>query len=279
MAEYLKVIQLGAATITLINVGDFQWDLADALHIAKHELPSNYSALSRPPVRFPILCALIQLPSTCVLVDACYYDPPEVFAIPGYQPPPGLLARLAELGVKREAIAHVVITHGHFDHYCGTTEKVDGGYEPCFPNARYYLGRADWESADIQKSLQDTDSLESRTLGILHSKGLLELTTGNYSMNREVQILAAPGETPGHQIVRVSSEGQTLYCLGDLYHHPIEIEYPEQMVHWANAVANQSSRRMLTDAALAENAVLVATHLPTFGRFQSTVSGMIWTPV
>lgn len=278
MAEQVRVIQLGAATVTVISVGDIQANLAELLNKAEHVPPPGYAESFGQPLRMPIQCILIQLPAICVLVDASVYDisPDSPFAIPGYQPPPGLLTRLAERGVKPEAITHVVITHSHFDHISGVTKKRDGHYEPCFPNARYYLGRPDWENPDMQTALQHTHSLANHTLGILHDKGLLELVTGTYSLSSEVQIMAASGETAGHQIVRVCSEGQTLYCVGDLYHHPIEIEHPEWMVHWANAAANQSSRRTLTGSTLVENALVVATHISTIGRLEATASGIIW---
>jgi hypothetical protein len=50
-------------------------------------------------------------------------------------------------------------------------------------------------------------------------------------------------------------------------------------VTWANAAANQSSRRILTDSALAENALLVATHIRGIGRLEPTESGIIWKPI
>jgi glyoxylase-like metal-dependent hydrolase (beta-lactamase superfamily II) len=181
------------------------------------------------------------------------------------------------MGVKLGEIAHVIITHAHFDHFNGVTQELEGTHVPCFPNARHYLGSADWESADMRTALQDTRSLESHTVGILRQKRLLELVKGNFSVESEVEIIAAPGETPGHQIVRVCSEGQTLYCLGDLYHDPIEVEHPEWMVSWANADANRISRRALTDAALAENALLVATHIPTIGHLERAASGVAWS--
>jgi glyoxylase-like metal-dependent hydrolase (beta-lactamase superfamily II) len=278
MAESMRTIHLGAATITIINVGDLQLNLAEDYRLAEKDWPPNSSVIFGQPLQIPIQNILIQTPETCVLVDASVYEftPDSPFFIPGYQPPPGLLARLAEIGVKPDQIAHVVITHAHFDHYSGVTEQQDGGYEPCFPNARHYVGRADWEGADMQKALNDASSLASRTFAILQRENLLEPVSGNRNLTDGIQIIPAPGETPGHQIVRVSSDGQTCYCLGDLYHHPVEINHPEWMSYWANADDNRSSRQRLVDAALAENALLIATHIPTIGRLKRTASGVIW---
>jgi len=76
-----------------------------------------------------------------------------------------------------------------------------------------------------------------------------------------VTALAAPGESPGHQIVRVHSGGQTLYCLGDLFHHAVEVEDIKLMSNWCDALTNTKSRQELIRAALSEDAVLVAAHM------------------
>lgn len=279
MPEYLHTAQIGAATVTIINVGHLQMDLAAALDLPVETRSSPEADLITEPVQLPVQCVYIALPETSVLVDASrYHFPPDSpFLIPGYRPPPGLLAGLAELGTAPEAIAHVVITHAHFDHYNGTIREDDGAYTPAFPNARHYLGRPDWDRPETQKALRNPDSLESRTLAVLHRQGLLDLVQGNHDLGQGLQIIAAPGESPGHQMVRLHSQGQTLYCLGDLYHHPVEVEHPDWVVHWADHDTTGRSRQSLVAAALAENALLVATHIPTLGRLQQTPTGVTWT--
>ncbi len=113
---------------------------------------------------------------------------------------------------------------------------------------------------------------------MLERSGLLELVDGNRDLLPEVQIIAAPGESPGHQIVRVHVDGQTLYCLGDLYHHAVEVEHPDWMASWAHEEANLASRRALEQRALNEEAVLVAAHMPV-GRMTRTESGTGWVTI
>jgi hypothetical protein len=79
----------------------------------------------------------------------------------------------------------------------------DGSYIPRFPHARVLLGRADWDWSETQHALLDPHSLESRTFGVLQKHNLLELVEGHPRPDPEVHIIAAPGESPGHQIVRV----------------------------------------------------------------------------
>jgi hypothetical protein len=76
--------------------------------------------------------------------------------------------------------------------------------------------------------------------------------------------------------VQVETAGHTLYCLGDLYHHEVEVEQPGWIVRWADAPGMAVSRQALLPSLLAENALLVAAHIEGFGRLQPTAAGLSW---
>jgi glyoxylase-like metal-dependent hydrolase (beta-lactamase superfamily II) len=259
------------ATVTVINVGDVRFRMDDWMTVPAAERPPYFGEW----LPFPIYCVHIAAPGLSVLVDASAYevDPDSPHAIPGYQPPPDLLAALTRAGADASSIDHVVITHIHHDHMIGLTRRQGDSFAPCFPNARHYVSQADWQQA--QAALQDPESVESRTLGVLDGAGLLEKLSGRHDLGG-VEVIPAPGETPGHQIVRVSSDGHTLYCLGDLYHHPIEIERQEWVASWADADLTRASRQALVSAALAEDALLIATHIHDIGRLERAGSGIVW---
>lgn len=282
MVEPVQTLRLGAATVRLFNVGDAQFRLGEVLDVPREAWAPRYEALFTRTLRSPIQCVHIQLPETSVLIDAGAYDfpPDSPYAIPGYRPPPDLLTQLTEAGVQPEEIERVVFTHAHFDHYNGATVERDGSYRPCFPRARHYLGKADWEDAELQSALREPVTPPGRVLAVLDGHGLLEPIAGDREVCEGVRILAAPGETPGHQIVRLHSEGETLYGLGDLFHHPIEFEHPDWTVHWADGEVCRASRRAVLEAALREQAWLVATHIAGVGRLERRLSGGVrWREV
>ena len=279
MSRDVQTLRVGAAAVSVINVDDIPATLAEWIDLPDSARTPEVAALFEQPFSVGVQCIYVRLPGLSVLVDVGAAEPKNAAdRAPGYRPPPGILASLAAQGVRPDDVEHVVITHGHGDHYNGATIERGGCLEPVFPNARYYLGRADWEHERRREALRDPASLDSRTLGVLQQAGRLVLVEGNRELGSGISILAAPGESPGHQIVRVRSEGQTLYCLGDLFHHPIEVEHLPWMVRWADAESNLHSRQALAEAALAEQALLVATHIPGVGRLERSASGLAWVP-
>jgi glyoxylase-like metal-dependent hydrolase (beta-lactamase superfamily II) len=264
----------------MLNAGNMRVRLADEYAFPEVVWRPEYADLFDRPSVLPSLSVYIELHGVRVLVDANDYratvTPPSPFALTDYVPPPPLAAQLASMGAQPEEIAHVVITHAHWDHYAGVTGPTDNGFAPTLPNARYYLGAADWRNAEVQKALLEQTSLEARTLGALWDQGMLHLVETQEQLADGIDILPAPGETPGHQVVRIQSEGDTLFIVGDLLHHAIEVAHPDWMVTWAEAEAMGATRRWLLQDALARNARLIAAHIATVGRVEPAGDGLRW---
>jgi glyoxylase-like metal-dependent hydrolase (beta-lactamase superfamily II) len=279
MAEQVRTFALGAARVAILNAGDAIFDLVEEMNVPEAERHAAGEGIFVGPVPFPTQCVHIALLGASVLVDACDYDrcfEPESPHRPAEYNPLSMIEMLAAIGVRAEDVTHVVLTHAHFDHFSGVTVERDGKPVPAFPNARCYLGRGDWENPETQAALRDPGSLESRTLGVLWAEGRLELVESASEIAPSLRIVAAPGESPGHQLVRVESDGKTLYCLGDLFHHPVEVERPEWMAAWADAAAMLASRRALAEAALAADARLIAAHIRGVGRLAQAEMGIRW---
>lgn len=269
----MRKLSVGYATVHLINIGDLGFRLKDVNNVPENQWRPKYADVFENVHRYPSQCVFISLPGKNLLVDAGNYSlfatPDSEYTIPGYQSPPDLIEQLSEVGVAREDLDCVIITHAHFDHYAGVTIKSGSTYMPAFTNAKYFLGSQDFEDPEIQKSMLDPNSKESRTLGVLRKAGVLELVEQNKKILDEVEIIGSPGETAGHKIVKLHSKGQTLYCLGDLFHHSCEVENPTWMASWGDQKTNVESRQRLLDIASKENALLAPSHMP-LGRVEKT---------
>jgi glyoxylase-like metal-dependent hydrolase (beta-lactamase superfamily II) len=263
---------VGDAKVSAINLGDFGFRLKDEDNVPESEWREHYSDVFENVKPYPSQCFLITIRDMAVLVDAGDYqrfatlDPGYV--IPNYRPPPRLFDQLRELGVQREDVNYVVITHSHVDHYAGVTLKRDSNdIVPTFPRALHLIGKQDFEASDMQKSLRDSTSIESETIGVLLKKGLIELVEEGRELSDEIEIIAAPGESPGHKIVKLASRDETLYCVGDLFHHGAEVENISWMAKWADVDKNLRSRENFIQSALKENALMAAAHMP-LGRLE-----------
>ncbi len=260
---YIQQFRLGGVTVSLLTTGYLTWNLTQEMQAPMPPLAQEWQSTSTQPSVIPTQCIHIQTPSLSLQIDACdhnafldtEYEQHEIAA------PPTLVAQLTEIGVKASEITHVLLTHHHFDHISNATVLEGKEFVPTFPKATYYLGRADWESAPVQKSLQNPHSLSSHTLGVLEQRGKLVLIDKDLALDEYVQVLDAPGESPGHKIVRLQVGAQVLYFIADLYHHPIEIAYPDWMIVRDDIVGLKRSREAFIERALREDALFVASHI------------------
>ena len=241
---------MSAPQVTTLNIGRLSGDLSEWFN-----LPPGHPYAGRVEAT-AILCYHVAWAGRSVLVDAAAYDftlGGASYALPGPQPPP-LPAQLAAIGVDPEAVSDVVITHAHFDHINGLTQRVDGSYVPVFRNARHYLGAGDWNPANF-------GALEINTLAVLEQHGLLSLVHGPLALAAGLTIVPAPGETPGHQLLHLAAGGREAYFTGDLYHHVVEFDEPARNVTWAEPVSMAASKASLMAAAQASRAQVYFAHI------------------
>ena len=281
-ASYVSSRRIGDATVTVINDGGIPIPVAsvfpppEAEWIRAHGGVDDNDRLSSGQ-----MVIHIQTHDASILIDPAYDDPGTAwndrFAAkwPGLTRTPGMAAGLASIGVRPEEITHVLITHAHDDHFAGVVAEHGGRNDLRFPNARHVISRADWEG-NPRRDKPEYD-LSSR-LGAVAQRGLLDLVDDDQEIVPGVTMIHAPGETPGHSIVRLDSAGVRFYALGDLFHHPAEITHLDWASPWVNLPAMRASRdRFLAEAAPA-NATIVFTHenFPAWGHIVATDGGYRW---
>ncbi|MGH2376342.1 MAG: MBL fold metallo-hydrolase [bacterium] len=276
---YVSSRKIGDATVTVISEGSCLWAPRFGVPEAawRRAMP-DADAEGRIHIAFNLIH--IRIGAASVLVDPGFDDPwsswDEAFGARwhAYARTPGLGAALAALGVRAGEVTHVLITHGHDDHFAGVAAEVGGRLEPRFPRARHLIGRQDWEGnprrADPQLEL-------TLRLGLLHSRGLLDLVDGEQEIVPGVRMIHAPGETPGHSVVRVRSAQERFYFVGDLFHHTSEIANPDWVSPGRDAVAMRASRdRLLAEASATATVVFAHAPFPAWGRIVAAERGYIW---
>jgi glyoxylase-like metal-dependent hydrolase (beta-lactamase superfamily II) len=188
---------------------------------------------------------------------------------------PGLEAGLAALGVQPERVEYVLITHAHGDHIAGATTIRNGQRVLKFPRARHLIGRGDW--ADNPRR-GGGDAGHAANFAMAEQAGLLEMVDAEREVVPGVTIIPAPGESPGHCMVRVESKGERFYFVGDLFHHPCEVENLDWVSSGRDGAAMRASRDRLIAEAVPTNATVVYTHslFPGWGKIVKEGAGYRW---
>jgi glyoxylase-like metal-dependent hydrolase (beta-lactamase superfamily II) len=264
--SYRIMPTMSSTKITPFNIGLLSADLSNWFG-----LPAGHPCAGRVD-KLPMQCYLVSLPGRYVLVDAPAYEFPgdEGMLLPEFK---GRSAAglLAASGVPATAITDVVITHPHLDHTLGIASPVENPSQVVFPNARHYLGAKDWEN------LPNMEEVERRPLEVVERAGLLTLVDGFLDLGDGLTLLPTPGETPGHQILRLKDEDGEAYFVGDLFHHLLELDEPGRHPVWTEARALQNSKSLLMERAAASKAKVFFAHIEGAYRIQSNGPALCWT--
>lgn len=129
---------------------------------------------------------------------------------------PSLLGSLKAAGLSPADIDTVILTHLHFDHAGGATTEIAGALAPTFPKAKYYVQKANLETAQAPNR-REKASYFAANFQPLIDHGSLEILDGaRENLIPGISVMISNGHTQGQQIVKVS-DGQTslLYC-GDV---------------------------------------------------------------
>ncbi len=213
-------LRVGATELYWLSGGDFRLDGGTMFgpvpkSLWQKKIPAdadNTIPLCNDPL-------LIRTPTMNILVDTGLGNKltQKQQAIFKTTSPWSLLAQLASLGLSRQDIDLVILTHGDFDH-AGGVVMVDeqGRKEVTFPAATHLIQEAEWPDV-ISPGRRAQESYWPINFNELIKNGKIQLIQGSYQVCPEVRICHAGGHTLGHQLVEIASQGETAVHLGDLF--------------------------------------------------------------
>ncbi len=173
-----------------------------------------------------------------------------------------LINELNDLGLRREDIDYVILTHYDFDHAGGVIMQNDnGGLEVTFPNARHILQTTEWEDV-LSPNKRSINTFWPINNELARESKKIELIHGNVEIVKGVNVIHTSGHNRGHQIVRIESLGEIAYHLGDLM--PTHIHFKPL---WIMAYDNYPLdvirlKESFEDVAIKENAWFTFYHDP-----------------
>ena len=212
---------------------------------------------------------LIQSGNTNLLVDTGIGNP-EVS---------GLLGALSEAGVAPDQIDIVFITHLHGDHFGGLLQNG----EPAFPNARYVINRAEWEFwLSEEKLAEGGPRIDGLKKGLLPLEDQFSFVEPGDEIIPGVEVVDAPGHTPGHVGLYLSSGDKSLLFLVDTLHRVVQLARPTwHFVYDTDKDLAVQSRIALLTRAADDDQFTLFYHLPFpgLGHVKRVGDAFRWQPI
>lgn len=166
-----------------------------------------------------------------------------------------LESELKKYGFSPDDVTDVVLTHLHFDHAGGSTQRVGERLQPTFPKARYYIQRSHWEWAHAPNP-RERASFFPENYDPIAEAGQLVLLEGEQELMPGVRLRVVNGHTEGQQLVEVQYKGHTLLYGADLFPTSAHLPLPYVMAYDVRPLVTFEERQRILPW-LVQNQVVV----------------------
>lgn len=185
-------------------------------------------------------------------------------------------------GIDPADIDTVFITHAHPDHIGGA---LDDRGQPVYVNAGYYIWKEEWDfwSSEIAFAKTPEHFVTAARENLEPLQDRLTLLDQESEVIPGISVIAAPGHTPGHMVVSISSAGEQLLYASDTVLYPLHLEFPAWVpIYDILPEKAAASKRRIFDLAAEEKALVMGQHFPPFPSLGYVVKqgeGWQWQPI
>ena len=259
-------MQFGDYRVEVVPGGEFRLDGGAMFGVVPRSLWQRVA----PPdaenrVRLNANCLFVEAAGERILVETGMGDkwPPRLRDLYGVSEAPTLAESLqARTGCRPEDITIVVNTHLHFDHAGGNTAlDREGRAVAAFPNARYFVSRAEYEHAESPHE-RDRASYLPENWRPLAESGQLELKGDEYEVVPGLRLETVAGHSRTMQCVRLDRGGRTLYGFADLVPTRAHVPLAWVMGYDLYPVETLEAKRRLLPQAAREGWLCLFYHDP-----------------
>jgi glyoxylase-like metal-dependent hydrolase (beta-lactamase superfamily II) len=261
--------QVGDVTITRIvemeTVGGTRFLLPQATYDAVREIEwlQPHFAHEVGPLKMSIHALVVETPTRRIIVDTCIGNDRKRDVADWSNLQTTFMDDLKAAGFEPATVDTVLCTHLHVDHVGWNTTKVGDACVPTFPNARYLIGRAEYEHWAAEEAGREdlSTSYFQDSVRPVWEAGLVDLVETDHRVCDEVSLEPTLGHTPGHVSIRIRSQGEDALITGDFTHHPCQMARPD----WAAEVdfdkaASTATRRRVYSALAGSQTLVIGTH-------------------
>jgi glyoxylase-like metal-dependent hydrolase (beta-lactamase superfamily II) len=156
---------------------------------------------------------------------------------------------LAQVGLSRQDIDYVIMTHLHFDHASGLTMWENEKLVPSFPKAKHIVSQIEWDE------MRQPNVRSKNTYWKENWEAIVDLVhpfKQECSVIDEITIIHSGGHSAGHAVVKFDSNGEKALHFGDImpthaHQNPLWVmaydDYPMDSVFakekWVNRVLDE----------------------------------------
>lgn len=192
-----------------------------------------------------------------------------------------LAARLGEVGLTRQDVTRVVMTHMHVDHVGGLMEE-DG---PAFPAAEIVCVREEFDfwldDARLGSPVEAGAQAVQRNLGPLRER--VRFVADGEAVSPGITAVAAFGHSPGHTAYMLESAGKRLMLTADTAnHYALSLQRPDWQVLFDMDKAKAAASRHRIFGMLADEHIPFIGHhmpFPSAGYVSRTDEGFRYMPM
>ena len=212
---------------------------------------------------------VLRTPWHTVVIDTCVGNDKPRNGVPAWHMRRGTyLSDLAGAGVKPEDVDMVICTHLHVDHVGWNTRLEGGRWVPTFPRARYVIVREEFEfwKREGETGREEFGLIDDSVMPVVEA-GMADLVASDHVIDDRLRLEPAPGHTPAHVCVRLTTPAGQAIFTGDMMHRPIQVAEPEWNSRFCDdaALARKTRRGFLERHADAD-VIVLAAHFPVAGR-------------
>lgn len=211
--------KLGAFELIWLNGGVFELDGGAMFGVVPKILwskkyPSDADNFI-PMAAYPVL---VRTPETLCIIETGLGNKlsekqKQIFRVKGEW---NIVEDLNALGIKREDIDFVILTHYDFDHSGGVVMRDNqDGLSLTFPKAKHIVQQKEWEDV-LNPNRRSINSYWPVNYEVLKDSGKLELIEGEKEVLKGVRVISTGGHNRGHQMVIIESNGEKAVHPGDL---------------------------------------------------------------
>ncbi len=169
---------------------------------------------------------------------------------------------LRKIGITKNDITDVILTHLHFDHCGGTTEyDKNGNLRIAFPNAQIWVQKKHLDWALKPNAREKASFLKENILPLVESEQL-KIVEGETEVLPGVSLKVVNGHTEAQQLVYIENKGKKYLYAADLFPTYGHIPLPYVMSYDTRPLLTLEERAFWLEKIVQEEIILIYEHDP-----------------